>query len=148
MARLFGRDGPPNSAVWEDASVRSGWVQGVHNMMHHQPALHLLCSGGEYFEDWELPKSSVSLPFQSVAQISNERDRCSHLFKTKISHLSKTLKSLKDGGVFVKLVILPPPPSPNTEGGALFRGERGISYETHDKNSLLKAFFILTCNSY
>ncbi|XP_052628895.1 BRCA1-associated ATM activator 1 isoform X2 [Harpia harpyja] len=46
LARLFGRDGPLNSAVWEDASVRSGWVQGVHNMMHHQPALHLLCSGG------------------------------------------------------------------------------------------------------
>ncbi|NXE79595.1 BRAT1 protein, partial [Cochlearius cochlearius] len=46
LVRLFGRDGPLNSAVWEDASVRSGWVEGVHSMMHHQPALHFLCSGG------------------------------------------------------------------------------------------------------
>lgn len=86
--------------------------------------------------------------FHSSLLLRSQRDRCSHLFKTKISHLSKTRKSLKDGGVFVKLVILPPPPSPNTEGDALFRGERGTSYETHDKNSLLKVFFILTCNSY
>ncbi|NXR02531.1 BRAT1 protein, partial [Sagittarius serpentarius] len=46
LVRLFGRDGPLNSAVWEDSSVRSGWVVGVHNMMHHQPALHFLCNGG------------------------------------------------------------------------------------------------------
>ncbi|KAM6077995.1 integrator complex assembly factor BRAT1 isoform 3-T3 [Theristicus caerulescens] len=46
LVRLFGRDGPLNSAVWEDASVRSGWVEGVHSMMHHQPALHFLCDGG------------------------------------------------------------------------------------------------------
>ncbi|KFQ86468.1 BRCA1-associated ATM activator 1, partial [Phoenicopterus ruber ruber] len=46
LVRLFGRDGPLNSAVWEDASVRSGWVEGVHSMMHHQPALHFLCNGG------------------------------------------------------------------------------------------------------
>ncbi|NXS38976.1 BRAT1 protein, partial [Balaeniceps rex] len=46
LVRLFGRDGPVNSTVWEDASVRSGWVEGVHSMMHHQPALHFLCNGG------------------------------------------------------------------------------------------------------
>ncbi|NXW54993.1 BRAT1 protein, partial [Eurystomus gularis] len=46
LVRLFGRDGPLNSALWKDASVRSGWVNGVHSMMHHQPALHLLCHGG------------------------------------------------------------------------------------------------------
>ncbi|KAM6407581.1 integrator complex assembly factor BRAT1 [Rhynochetos jubatus] len=46
LVRLFGSDGPLNSAVWEDASVRSGWVEGVHNMMHHWSALHFLCSGG------------------------------------------------------------------------------------------------------
>ncbi|KFQ03761.1 BRCA1-associated ATM activator 1, partial [Leptosomus discolor] len=46
LVRLFGGDGPLNSAEWEDASVRSGWVKGVHSMMHHQPALHFLCNGG------------------------------------------------------------------------------------------------------
>ncbi|NXT02866.1 BRAT1 protein, partial [Jacana jacana] len=46
LVRLFGGDGPLSSALWEDASVRSGWVEGVHSMMHHQPALHFLCNGG------------------------------------------------------------------------------------------------------
>ncbi|NWU62078.1 BRAT1 protein, partial [Pterocles burchelli] len=46
LARLFGGDGPLNSALWEDASVRSGWLEGVHSMMHHQPALDFLCNGG------------------------------------------------------------------------------------------------------
>ncbi|XP_010201786.2 BRCA1-associated ATM activator 1 isoform X1 [Colius striatus] len=46
LVRLFGRDGFLNSSLWEDASVRSGWVEGVHSMMHHQLALHLLCHGG------------------------------------------------------------------------------------------------------
>ncbi|NXP18585.1 BRAT1 protein, partial [Scytalopus superciliaris] len=46
LGRLFGRDGPRGRAVWEDASVRSGWVKGVHSMVHHQPALHFLCSEG------------------------------------------------------------------------------------------------------
>ncbi|KAJ7401949.1 BRCA1-associated ATM activator 1 [Pitangus sulphuratus] len=46
LERLFGRDGPRGRAVWEDASVRSAWVRGVHSMVHHQPALHFLCSGG------------------------------------------------------------------------------------------------------
>ncbi|XP_009083357.1 PREDICTED: BRCA1-associated ATM activator 1, partial [Acanthisitta chloris] len=46
LARLFGQEGPRSSAAWEDASVRSGWVKGVHSMVHHQPALHFLCSTG------------------------------------------------------------------------------------------------------
>ncbi|NWR86724.1 BRAT1 protein, partial [Furnarius figulus] len=46
LGRLFGRDGPRGHTVWEDASVRSGWVKGVHSMVHHQPALHFLCSEG------------------------------------------------------------------------------------------------------
>ncbi|NXI56604.1 BRAT1 protein, partial [Chloroceryle aenea] len=46
LVRLFGRGGPLSSALWKDASVRSGWVNGVHSMMRHQPALHLLCLGG------------------------------------------------------------------------------------------------------
>lgn len=93
----------------------------------------------------------MSLPVQSVAQMSNERDRSLHLFEIKISRLSKTLKSLKGGGVFVKLVMLLIffiIIFPNTEAGALFRGKKGTSYETHDKNSLLKAFCILICNSH
>ncbi|XP_062444480.1 BRCA1-associated ATM activator 1 isoform X2 [Rhea pennata] len=46
LVRLFGKDGPLNSVMWKDASVRSGWVEGVRSMMQHQPALHFLCSGG------------------------------------------------------------------------------------------------------
>ncbi|NXY84232.1 BRAT1 protein, partial [Alcedo cyanopectus] len=46
LVRLFGRDGPLDSALWRDALVRSGWVSGVHSMVQHQPALHLLCQGG------------------------------------------------------------------------------------------------------
>uniref|UniRef100_A0A8B9BMZ2 BRCA1 associated ATM activator 1 n=1 Tax=Anser brachyrhynchus TaxID=132585 RepID=A0A8B9BMZ2_9AVES len=46
LFRLFGSGGMLNRAVWEDASVRSGWVEGVHSMMHHQPALRFLCNGG------------------------------------------------------------------------------------------------------
>ncbi|NXG70234.1 BRAT1 protein, partial [Baryphthengus martii] len=46
LVRLFGRDGPLDSALWKDASVRSGWVNGVHSMVRHQPALHLLYRGG------------------------------------------------------------------------------------------------------
>lgn len=69
MFRLFGTGGTLNRAVWEDASVRSGWVEGVHSMMHHQPALHFLCNSGEYFQDWYLLKFLPSLPFQTVAQV-------------------------------------------------------------------------------
>uniref|UniRef100_A0A8C0U2S5 BRCA1 associated ATM activator 1 n=1 Tax=Cyanistes caeruleus TaxID=156563 RepID=A0A8C0U2S5_CYACU len=32
--------------AWEDALVRSAWLKGVHSMLHHQPALHFLCSTG------------------------------------------------------------------------------------------------------
>ncbi|XP_037238316.1 BRCA1-associated ATM activator 1 isoform X1 [Falco rusticolus] len=46
LLRLFGRNGPLSSAAWEDASVRSGWVEGVRSMMDHHPALHFLCNGG------------------------------------------------------------------------------------------------------
>uniref|UniRef100_A0A8C3UV29 BRCA1 associated ATM activator 1 n=1 Tax=Catharus ustulatus TaxID=91951 RepID=A0A8C3UV29_CATUS len=46
LGRLFGREGPRGSAVWEDASVRSAWLKGVHSMVHHQPALPFLCSTG------------------------------------------------------------------------------------------------------
>uniref|UniRef100_A0A8C3LVT8 BRCA1 associated ATM activator 1 n=1 Tax=Chrysolophus pictus TaxID=9089 RepID=A0A8C3LVT8_CHRPC len=46
LTRLFGEDGPLNRAAWEDASVRSGWVEGVHSMVQHQPALNFICSAG------------------------------------------------------------------------------------------------------
>lgn len=47
LGRLFGPEGPRGSAAWEDASVRSAWLKGVHSMLHHLPALHCLCSTGE-----------------------------------------------------------------------------------------------------
>nr|XP_025034718.1 BRCA1-associated ATM activator 1 isoform X2 [Pelodiscus sinensis] len=43
---LFGEEGPLSSALWEEASVRSGWVQGVHSMTQHQSAIHFLCNCG------------------------------------------------------------------------------------------------------
>ncbi|XP_074867012.1 integrator complex assembly factor BRAT1 isoform X2 [Carettochelys insculpta] len=43
---LFGEAGPLSSALWEEASVRSGWVQGVHSMVQHQSAIHFLCNCG------------------------------------------------------------------------------------------------------
>ncbi|NWV74435.1 BRAT1 protein, partial [Dasyornis broadbenti] len=46
LGRLFGQEGPRGGAAWEDASVRSAWVKGAHSMVHHQPALHFLCSTG------------------------------------------------------------------------------------------------------
>ncbi|NXB46690.1 BRAT1 protein, partial [Leucopsar rothschildi] len=46
LGRLFGQEGPRGSSAWEDASVRSAWLKGVHSMLHHQPALHFLCSTG------------------------------------------------------------------------------------------------------
>ncbi|NXY48458.1 BRAT1 protein, partial [Ceuthmochares aereus] len=46
LLKLFGRDGPLSSAEWEDASVRSGWLEGVSSMMYHQPALHFISSSG------------------------------------------------------------------------------------------------------
>ncbi|NXE89288.1 BRAT1 protein, partial [Menura novaehollandiae] len=46
LGRLFGREGPRGGAAWEEASVRSAWVKGVHSMVHHQPALHFLCTMG------------------------------------------------------------------------------------------------------
>ncbi|XP_042683504.1 BRCA1-associated ATM activator 1 [Centrocercus urophasianus] len=46
LAKLFGEDGPLKRAAWEDASVRSGWVEGMHSMVQHQSALHFICSGG------------------------------------------------------------------------------------------------------
>lgn len=32
--------------LWEDASVRSGWIQGLLNMLKHQQALDLICGKG------------------------------------------------------------------------------------------------------
>ncbi|XP_051488353.1 BRCA1-associated ATM activator 1 isoform X2 [Apus apus] len=46
LVKLFGREGPLDSGAWGDASVRSGWVRGVHSMMQHQPALRFLCPAG------------------------------------------------------------------------------------------------------
>ncbi|KAI2668718.1 BRCA1-associated ATM activator 1 [Labeo rohita] len=32
--------------LWEDASVRSGWLQGLLNMLNHQQALDFICGNG------------------------------------------------------------------------------------------------------
>ncbi|XP_019368517.1 PREDICTED: BRCA1-associated ATM activator 1 [Gavialis gangeticus] len=46
LSSLFGEGGPINSSLWEDASVRSGWVEGVRSMVQHQSAIQFLCSSG------------------------------------------------------------------------------------------------------
>jgi len=33
--------------LWEDASVRSGWLQGLLNMLKHRQALDFICENGE-----------------------------------------------------------------------------------------------------
>ncbi|XP_061456310.1 BRCA1-associated ATM activator 1 isoform X2 [Rhineura floridana] len=42
----FGEAGPLSSALWEDMSIRSGWVQGVHSMLQHFSAFQFLCNSG------------------------------------------------------------------------------------------------------
>ncbi|XP_015274165.1 PREDICTED: BRCA1-associated ATM activator 1 [Gekko japonicus] len=42
----FGEAGPLSSALWEDTSVRSGWVQGAHDMLQHPSAFRFLCDSG------------------------------------------------------------------------------------------------------
>ncbi|KAJ6655923.1 hypothetical protein lerEdw1_004508 [Lerista edwardsae] len=46
VLRAFGESGPLGHALWEDTSVRSGWVQGAHSMLRHRSALRLLCDTG------------------------------------------------------------------------------------------------------
>uniref|UniRef100_A0A8C8SFC9 BRCA1 associated ATM activator 1 n=1 Tax=Pelusios castaneus TaxID=367368 RepID=A0A8C8SFC9_9SAUR len=46
LINLFGEVGPLSRTQWEEASVRSGWVMGVHSMVQHQSALHFVCSSG------------------------------------------------------------------------------------------------------
>uniref|UniRef100_A0A8D0G8C2 BRCA1 associated ATM activator 1 n=1 Tax=Sphenodon punctatus TaxID=8508 RepID=A0A8D0G8C2_SPHPU len=46
LLSVFGEMGPISSALWEDASVRSGWVQGVHSMAQHQSAIQFLRNSG------------------------------------------------------------------------------------------------------
>nr|XP_034987986.1 BRCA1-associated ATM activator 1 [Zootoca vivipara]XP_034987987.1 BRCA1-associated ATM activator 1 [Zootoca vivipara] len=42
----FGEAGPLSSALWEDTSIRSGWVQGVYSMLQHYSAFQFLCNSG------------------------------------------------------------------------------------------------------
>ncbi|XP_028562012.2 integrator complex assembly factor BRAT1 [Podarcis muralis] len=42
----FGEAGPLSSALWEDMSIRSGWVQGVYSMLQHYSAFQFLCNSG------------------------------------------------------------------------------------------------------
>lgn len=94
LGRLFGREGPRGSAAWEDASVRSAWVKGVHSMVHHQPALLFLCSTGELLPPPQICRVPALPGCCSVVKWA----RWEPLFKIKISCLSKTPKSLKDVG--------------------------------------------------
>ncbi|KAJ7305933.1 hypothetical protein JRQ81_010299 [Phrynocephalus forsythii] len=42
----FGEAGPLGSPLWEDMTIRSGWVQGVYTMLQHYSAFQFLCNSG------------------------------------------------------------------------------------------------------
>ncbi|XP_063170763.1 BRCA1-associated ATM activator 1 [Candoia aspera] len=42
----FGEAGPLGSALWEDMTIRSGWVQGAYIMLQHYSAFQFLCNSG------------------------------------------------------------------------------------------------------
>ncbi|KAM6423708.1 integrator complex assembly factor BRAT1 [Liasis olivaceus] len=42
----FGEAGPLGSPLWEDMTIRSGWVQGVYIMLQHYSAFQFLCNSG------------------------------------------------------------------------------------------------------
>ncbi len=44
---VFEREARGVCDLWEDASVRSGWLQGLLNMLKHQQALDFMCENGE-----------------------------------------------------------------------------------------------------
>ncbi|XP_029433400.1 BRCA1-associated ATM activator 1 isoform X3 [Rhinatrema bivittatum] len=45
LLSLFGKK-LSTSALWDDATVRSGWIQGVHSMAQHVHAIQFLCDCG------------------------------------------------------------------------------------------------------
>ncbi len=47
LACVFEREAWGVCDLWEDASVRSGWLQGLLNMLKHQQALDFMCGNGE-----------------------------------------------------------------------------------------------------
>ncbi|KAF4118982.1 BRCA1-associated ATM activator 1 isoform X1 [Onychostoma macrolepis] len=46
LACVFEREAWGVCDLWEDASVRSGWLQGLLNMLKHQQALDFMCGNG------------------------------------------------------------------------------------------------------
>ncbi|XP_070811100.1 BRCA1-associated ATM activator 1 [Pituophis catenifer annectens] len=42
----FGEAGPLGSPLWEDMTIRSGWVQGAYVMLQHYSAFQFLCNSG------------------------------------------------------------------------------------------------------
>lgn len=44
---VFDREAWRVCDLWEDASVRSGWMQGLLNMLKHRQALDFICQKGE-----------------------------------------------------------------------------------------------------
>uniref|UniRef100_A0A670ZQ73 BRCA1 associated ATM activator 1 n=1 Tax=Pseudonaja textilis TaxID=8673 RepID=A0A670ZQ73_PSETE len=42
----FGEAGPLGSPLWEDMTIRSGWVQGAYTMLRHYSAFQFLCNSG------------------------------------------------------------------------------------------------------
>ncbi|XP_058013692.1 BRCA1-associated ATM activator 1 isoform X2 [Ahaetulla prasina] len=42
----FGEAGPLGSPLWEDMTIRSGWVQGAYVMLQHYSTFQFLCNSG------------------------------------------------------------------------------------------------------
>lgn len=47
LACAFVRGGWCAPDLWHDASVRSGWLQGLLNMLNHRRALEFICENGK-----------------------------------------------------------------------------------------------------
>ncbi|XP_073722259.1 integrator complex assembly factor BRAT1 isoform X3 [Misgurnus anguillicaudatus] len=94
LACVFEKDGWCVPDFWHDASVRSGWVQGLLNMLNHWKALDFICGNGlvkvllHLQNDPSLFVSSLAnqllvniLNFMTSSKINNSSDVCGEPIK-------------------------------------------------------------------
>lgn len=56
LACAFEREGWCQPDLWHDASVRSGWIQGLLNMLSHRKALEFICGNGKHRLSFKMTK--------------------------------------------------------------------------------------------